>query len=151
MTDQPGALVSGRIVKQQPPNIAAIHAAFPMTVGRKGLLFAYGDAIYAPDGEPIAPQLVVHEATHMRQQAACGGPEKWWEIYLADPKFRLVMELEAGVAELEAYAENAPRPNRKMRAHYLDALAERLSSGVYGYMIRKPAARAALARGLNGG
>jgi hypothetical protein len=59
-----------------------------------GVMVAYGDTVHTTS-KGISPDLIVHEQTHFRQQAAIGGPEIWWEKYFTDKQFRLEQELEA--------------------------------------------------------
>jgi hypothetical protein len=128
------------VIHERPPNFDAIVAALPFVKHRKGVLFTYDNAVYNPDHAFISPWLAEHEATHVEQQRAMGAPA-WWERYLADKAFRLEEEAAAMVAEYRAFCRSAPAPNRARRAEFLDALASRLSSLVYGYMIRKKDAK----------
>lgn len=84
----------------------------------------------------------------MRQQAAVGGPEKWWELYLADRDFRLKQEIEACVAERLTFCFGQICHNRRERFAHLETIVERLSSGVYGYMIRRQKAKATIQRAV---
>lgn len=122
------------IRKEYPPNIKDIRRAFPLTGNE---IFAWDGIIYAPRGG-VSPALVEHEEVHFRQQRAHGGPEKWWARYIADPAFRLEMETPAHIVEYRFYAEIH---GRKARRLYLDVLARRLSSPMYGGLITKKAAR----------
>lgn len=59
-------------------------------------VYTWGDIIYSPAGEDIiTPDLRAHEERHRDQQIAVGGPEAWWERYLADPEWRAEQELDA--------------------------------------------------------
>jgi hypothetical protein len=138
-----------QIVKSFPPNIAAIRAKFPFVAGRRGLLFTYGLSIHNPDGVEIENHLIRHEIVHVLQQREVGGPEKWWELYLSDQDFRLRQEMTAHVAEYQSFCAGPPPRNRRARYAHLDTIAERLSSGIYGYMIRRQAAKAAILRGVS--
>ena len=48
------------IIIDRPPNFEEILAVFPMASGR-GVVFAYCDRIYNPDGVEISPSLFAHE------------------------------------------------------------------------------------------
>lgn len=120
-----------KIIKGYPPNYKEIRGVLP-AAREPGVLFCYGDCIYNPSGEKIPPWLIKHEEVHERQQAAVGGPEAWWRMYLTDPAFRYAQELEAHVVEWAAYKDKAPFPTRKERERYLEAIARRLSSRLYG-------------------
>lgn len=133
------------VLAEQPPNIGAIREAFPAIVGRKGILFSYGDLIYNPDRVSIIPALYDHETVHCHQQQAAG-PAAWWMLYMSDPKFRAKQELEACLAEVRNYMTLEPRPNRLLRARYFERVAERLSSPIYGYMMRRKDAKEAVKR-----
>ena len=137
-----------QIVKTYPPNIAAIRAKFPAVANRRGLLFAYGDVLHNPDGVEIANHLIRHELVHVLQQRDVGGPEKWWDLYLADQDFRLRNELTAHIAEYQSFCSGPPPRNRRARYAHLDTIAERLSSRIYGYMIRRQAAKNAILHGV---
>ncbi len=77
-----------RIIHDHPPNFDQIIREFPRASGR-GVLFAYDDAIYVPDGAHVPPELIAHEEAHMRQQRIAGGPEVWWDQYIKSKSFRL--------------------------------------------------------------
>lgn len=115
-----------------PPNYAEINRAFK--VRGKAVLFCYGSTIYNPGRIKIPPQLLVHEAVHSRQQEACDGPEHWWRRYIEDKQFRLEQEITAHQAE---YRDMCERGNWC----YLDAVAARLASPLYGRLIDFPTAR----------
>ena len=146
MDKPPGVQV--QIVKTYPPNIAAIRAKFPAAADRRGLLFAYGDVLHNPDGVEVPIHLIRHEAVHIEEQRLVGGPEAWWNLYLIDPEFRLRQELMASVVEYQTFCAGPPPRNRRARYAHLDTIAERLSSGIYGYMIRRQAAKNAILHGV---
>lgn len=82
------------IKKEQPPNIDAIIKAFPaLEQHRHRVVFAYGDTIYNPSGQPLPTHLIIHESTHAVQQG--DDPASWWEKYLSDAVFRKEQEIEA--------------------------------------------------------
>lgn len=86
------------LAREVPPNHEKICAAFAGVRDHKGAIFTYGDKIYAPnlaEESSLAAHHIVHESVHQRQQAAIGGPEVWWDNFIADPNFRAQQELEA--------------------------------------------------------
>lgn len=116
-----------------PPNIDAILKVLPMVSKTPGVIFTYGDIVHNPSGSEVRDHLLHHESIHMGQQKAMG-PEKWWELYLSDPDFRLMQELEAYRAEYKFVKENYSREaRRKLIAHITSAL----SSGMYGNLVNK--------------
>jgi hypothetical protein len=131
-------------VIERPPNWKAIIEVFPLVEYRRGVMFCYGNKIYNPDGIHIPPWLLAHEATHSLQQ--CGCPESWWRDYLAERKFRLAMETEAHVVEVEAFNEHH---NRGMRRGYLRDCADRLSGSLYGNLIKPREARQIIKERIN--
>lgn len=128
------------IIVERPPNFDQILAAFP-DAGKPGVIFAYGEHIYNPTGNPIPPALLAHEAVHQRRQItgegsrALGSPEMltnlWWKFYLSDPEFRYTEELKAHVAEYKA--QLGPRIDRNYRAKLLVSTAARLVAPLYAY------------------
>lgn len=129
-----------QVIHARPPNFDQIVAALPGVKDHKNVLFTYGEVVYDPDAAGLTPWLREHEATHVAQQRAFGADD-WWTRYLAEPKFRLGQEVEAMVAEYKEFCRASPAPNRTRRAEFIDVLAYRLSSHVYGYMIRKKDAK----------
>lgn len=95
----------------------------------RNVIFAYGDAIYNPRGVIITPDLEVHEGVHLKQQAAIGGPEIWWDRYLSDPKFRLEQEVEAYRAQYAYFIRH--NKNRQQQFDFLKRIAGDLSSSMY--------------------
>lgn len=88
-------------------------------------IFAYDDNIYSDF--PLTRDLIIHEATHHRQQADVG-LDKWVELYLSDDKFRLDQEV-------EAYRNQLRSMNRKERRSSIKDCAYYLSSKLYGNII----------------
>src|SRR3989304_1332950 len=76
---------------QYPPNYEAI---IKHLNPNKNTIYTYGETVYIPSGADLTVDLIAHEQTHIDQQSS-KDPQKWWEIYLKDPKFRLEQELEA--------------------------------------------------------
>lgn len=116
------------IERAYPPNYDAIKVALPESAKRFGVLYAYGSTIYNPDGVKVDKLLYAHECKHGEQHA--GLPVEWWKLYLALPEFRFDQELEAHRAEWEAFIGDSP--NRHMRRVYLNQIAHRLASNLYG-------------------
>ena len=138
------------VVHGRPPNYEVIVAVFP-GAALPGVIFAYGDRIYAPGAggrlRPfmLPPELHAHEAVHIERQA--GRPEPWWEKYLADPRFRLEEELLAHRAEYWAYC--ARHPNRAKQAQALEGIARKLAAPLYGALVSvEDARKAVLERGI---
>lgn len=131
------------IIEARPPLFEEIAAAFPIVRTHKGIIYAWGDRIYNPDGITIPGELLVHERVHMDRQGSA--VEMWWRFYLADPEFRLREEIPAHVAEHRAfcrdYATGGWAKARRMHLHYA---AQRLSSPIYGSMITYDRARTAI-------
>jgi hypothetical protein len=133
-----------KILVDFPPNIAEIEALVPDVRERKGVLFAYGDAVYNPSGVAIPTWLVKHEEVHLKQQAEfTPDPARWWEMYLADGGFRLQEELPAHQAEWKEFCRHEKR--REARARYLTYISERLAGPLYGRLITVAGARAKIA------
>jgi hypothetical protein len=127
------------VVAGRPPNYEAIVAVFPGAAD-PGVIFAYGDRIYALGGRRLTPALQAHEAVHCSRQG--GRPDHWWELYLTDPKFRLEEELLAHRAEYLAYC--ARHGNRLKRELALEAIARKLAAPLYGGLISPEDARRAI-------
>ena len=92
-------------------------------------IFAYGDTIFNPGGAHIDFAMALHEIVHQRQQRDFGGPELWWDRYLADPAFRYEQEVSAYGMQFRAYS--LEHRNREHRNKYLRGLARALSSPMY--------------------
>ncbi len=122
-----------KIVVQRPPNFTEIVVALPAAATRHGVLFAYGDILYNPDGVTVNPFLMAHEKMHQVQQA--GLPEEWWKLYLCSLEFRLDQELEAHRAEWQAFLAHDPPSTRNARRTYMSRIAHRLASKLYGGLV----------------
>ena len=127
------------VVDGRPPNYAEIVAVFP-GAANPGVIFAYGDRIYAPGGRAVPPALQAHEQVHCERQG--GHPEHWWGLYLTDPGFRLEEELLAHRAEDRAYC--ARHANRAKQAQALEGIARKLAAPLYGGLISAEDARRAI-------
>ncbi len=133
------------VIHEFPPNIEKVAARLPDSVRTPGVVFAYDGSIYFPqgaDGVTFLPQdIIVHENVHFVQQAANGGAEPWWDLYLVDVEFRLEQEIEAYRAQLEYIdAHN----NRDSRRWYLKEITRQLSSSLYGNILSPKQAKARL-------
>lgn len=125
------------IVRDFPPNIDAIKAVFP--IRGRGVIFAYGSTIYNPEGRPVPPHLLAHEAVHGKRQG--DDIDGWWEQYLTDPTFRLTEEVAAHVAE---YRHIIGIGNRAEKRKALASIAARLAGPLYGRIITLNEAKALL-------
>jgi hypothetical protein len=119
------------IKREKPPNYEQIAAAFQLN-GRE--IFAYDGVIYAPGTGVITPELVVHETVHFKQQEV-EGVESWWKKYIDDPEFRMAQEIPAHKLEYRAFLKT--HKDRNERVRYLELVANRLSSKMYGNVITK--------------
>lgn len=119
-----------KIIKTRPPNFNEIIKVFPMAAGR-GVIFAYGDTIYAPFIE-VTPELIAHENVHGHRQLKMG-VEEWWKRYLEDIPFRYEEELPAHRAEFRHLCSMSG--NEKWRRMHLDMVAMKLAAPLYGRMV----------------
>lgn len=125
-----------QIIKDYPPNIDKIRAKFQLI---SGVIFAYGDILYNPDGEEIKDHLLIHEETHMRQQG--NDPESWWDRYIEDGAFRLSQEVEAYKNQYKFFRRNS---TRSKTSDLLNRIASDLSSPLYGNIIEFKEAKEAI-------
>lgn len=123
------------IIQGFPPNIEKIVKKFPLKSYNP--IFAYGDKLYNPTGDPISEDLMVHERTHEKQQEMYG-VEVWWDKYLEDDTFRLLQETEAYKAQYQYLKSIYSRPARR---DALERLASTLASSLYGSLINKKTAK----------
>lgn len=127
-----------KIINSYPPNIDAIDARF--NIKGKPIIFTYGDIIYNPLGVVISQALQSHEMVHsVRQTTDLKSIIKWWDQYLVDDEFRLNEELLAHKAEYKQFcSENKDRNKQSL---YLNTIATRLASPMYGSMLTSTKAR----------
>jgi len=118
-----------RILQERPPNFEAVLRRFPCA-DKLGVLFAWGDVLYVPDGGDPGHELLAHELEHGRRQLAMG-VASWWERYLVDRRFLLDEELAAHRAEYAKFCEAYTRG----RARFLTFIAQRLSGPLYGHPV----------------
>ena len=138
-----------RIINDWPPNIVSLRAAFPLE-GVQGLVFSYGDRVYAPTSQVIHQSIQAHERVHCdRQMVYPGGVAAWWLDYIADPAFRLAEEIPAHRAEYQWWVARpgSDKPVdgfRSARLYHLTHIARRLASPLYGSMLNLAAAKRAI-------
>lgn len=128
----PKASEGAEIKTEKPPNYADIVKTFPAVKLRRGVIFTYGKIIYNPDNVQLTRALYAHEMVHSRRQGVDDGPNKWWNQYLTEKKFRLAEELIAHQTEYLIAAEGA---GRQVRRRALAQIAARLSGPLYGRMV----------------
>lgn len=97
----------------------------------KGLIMSYAPNIHYKY-DTLSDEKWEHEMTHVRQQTAYG-LEKWWEDYIADPKFRLSQEIEAYRNEVNFIRKTIN--DREYRFKLIRQIAKDLSSSMYGNII----------------
>jgi hypothetical protein len=117
-----------KIVFDYPPNIDEIRKVFTL---RPTVVFTYDDTIYNPGRGTIDSALMIHEATHSRQQG--DDPAGWWKKYLSDPKFRLDQEVYAYRNQYRNFAKTCR--DRNTVALFLHRIASDLSSQLYGGIV----------------
>jgi len=127
-----------KIVIARPPLWKEIDAEFH--VAGQPVIFAWDDTIYNPEDADISLDLMAHEKVHGWRQR--GEPTIWWRRYIADPNFRLAEEIPAHRAEYQAFCRR--NIDRNARARFLNAVAGRLCSPLYGKMISMSGARDAI-------
>lgn len=121
-----------QIIDEYPPNYKKISAIFDLN-GIKPV-FTYGRVIYNPHKSDIQNDVIVHERVHIRQQSSDQmNPDKWWEMYITDVKFRLEQEIEAYRAQYAYVCENIKDKNSRFRM--LHSYAQNLASKMYGHII----------------
>lgn len=136
-----------QIIKDYPPNIDAIDAAFK--VKDKVIFYAYGDKIFNPKGHDVHPSIIDHETVHSIRQA--GDPEDWWKRYIDDPVFRLQEEVPAHRAELKWFMDREEFRNQKIigwrggEEFYLTQVAKKLLNPIYNFNLSLVRAKALVA------
>ena len=117
-------------IKYSRPNKFGIYERAVKQFGvdfEKGCIFTVGNKIYTKSDLP--QYLIIHETTHIRQQAKMG-VEKWWDRYFEDEKFRFSQELEAYRNQYKYITENYN--DDKTINMLLKSLAKDLSGYIYG-------------------
>lgn len=118
------------VVPGYPPIIWDIKEVLPWAMN-PGVLFSWGDKIYNPSGINIHPALLVHEAVHGERQTDV---IDWWARYLVHPSFRFEEEKLAHIAEYQWWCDHG---NRHERRAFLELIAKRLASPLYGSVITR--------------
>lgn len=118
------------IILEKPPCYEEAQKVFKFD-SKKKIAFAYGDKIYNPNDMVIGPDVIVHEETHLRQQA--GDPATWWLRYLKDTHFRMEQEIEAFRNQYNYICSQVKDKNR--RYTQLHNICIELSSPLYGNML----------------
>lgn len=111
-----------------------------------GCVFAWADTVYAPqhDGVTPSPEILAHECVHFGQQERSGGPELWWQKYLAEAAYRLQQEVPAHRVQWQVLCRLVP--NRNARRRYLHHLAAQLAGPMYGHLMTARRAEQAITR-----
>lgn len=130
-----------QIVVAQPPNIELIAKTFPDRPAT-GVLYAWGEITYNPDGIKIPDYLAAHERAHGMRQVGLFGIEQWWEKYIEDPEFRYCEEVIGHRAEFAVRLSGVK--DRNLRARLLDLTARRLTAPLYAYGSKAPTFKQAL-------
>ena len=119
------------IISNEKPKIYdRLHKAFGVE-WEKGLIIANAGTIHTAV-KFLPPAKIAHEEVHFIQQSKMNIDE-WWEKYLAEPEFRLQMELEAYRAEVRYI--NKFIKNRNLAYQLKHDIAVTLASSVYGGII----------------
>jgi hypothetical protein len=122
------------ISNEYPPIWNKLRRAKEFGIDISRTIFTYGGTIYNPSGVELTDDLIAHESVHEKQQSAMGffGPSRWWDKFIADPKFRFEQELEAYRAQYQV-AKKAIS-SRERLSSYLFTIARELASPTYGNM-----------------
>lgn len=112
-----------------PPCYEAAKAKFGINFYRVDVAFAWRDTIHIRNPKLLSDDLIVHECTHLKQQAAVGGPEEWWDLYINDPTFRFEQEVEAYRAQTAYVLETR---NKKFATINITFYAKCLAE-IYGF------------------
>jgi len=122
-----------RIINAYPPNYNKIQRGLGLAKDAP-MVFSYGKDIYDPSGGGLDDALIEHEYTHQIQQLdEIKDIEKWWDMYIEDPEFRLSQELEAYRYQYEYFC--FVQKDREVRNRYLLTLAAAISGPNYGNII----------------
>lgn len=117
------------IIKGLPPNIEEIYARFPDVKGNDRVVYTHYPHIYKQVDLILPDDLVMHEATHLRQQE---DDSQWWDRYLKDDEFLLSQEIEAYGTQ---YAYTLLVESRQRADRMKDDMAITMASEVYGNII----------------
>lgn len=134
-----------KIIKAYPPNWTELTKHFPIK-GKQGILYAWGDTLYNPNGVPVTPWIMAHEEVHgWRQNHGWTAVDKWWERYVNDNAFRFTEELDAHKEEWRQFAW--AHEIERTRLSYLDLISKRLSSPLYGSLVSYDEAKRLIVEG----
>lgn len=123
-----------KISLEKPPCYEEANKFFKLEELNLGTIFTYGDTLYNPNNVQLTQDLIVHEMVHAEQQAHSDtGGKLWWQMYLADPDFRLKQEAEAYSAQYKFICKNVKDRNARTRVLY--QLARQLSGKMYGEIV----------------
>jgi len=117
-------------LKNTPPTEFDIYERAKQKFGvdfETGVIFTVGQNIHCVFEIPM--DYIVHEQTHIRQQAKMG-VEKWWDKYFRDNEFRFSQELEAYRTQYQYIKKN--QKNKQVVFKFLKKYAEDLSGTMYG-------------------
>jgi len=117
-----------------------INAKF--NVDGKPVIFCWGQTIHNPERIKVTRELVEHEKIHGARQGIGPDIEAWWRRYIAEPSFRFQEELPAHRAEYHAFCKR--HGSQERRAQYLDCVAAKLASPLYGELVTATEARHAI-------
>lgn len=120
-----------KISLEKPPCYEEANKFFKLEELNLGTIFTYGDTLYNPNNVPLTQDLIVHEMVHSEQQAHSDtGGKLWWQMYLADPEFRLKQEIEAYGAQYRYIC--TIQKDRNAQARTLHKLSKMLAGPMYG-------------------
>ena len=104
-----------------------------------GVIITYFPLVHCKFEPPAAK--ILHESVHLVQQEKLG-VERWWDLFLHDPGFRLEQEVEAYRREAAFIRKNIK--DRNDVAKFIHGMAENLSGSMYGKVCSYPEAMALL-------
>lgn len=134
-----------KIVNGKPPNYNEIVSVLPAASG-KGIIFTYGETIFAPGLGAVSQPLMIHESVHSERQGPTEASIKaWWRNYLKSIEFRFHEELMAHQAEYKECRRLYKDRNQLARLSH--QIAARLASELYGGIISYPEAIKAISGG----
>jgi len=127
-----------QIINSRPKIYDEIIRNFPAVSWDNGIIITYDNKIYTKSGY-ISDDLMIHEQTHIKQQAEFpGGSDAWWNCYFKDMGFRLGQEIEAYKNQWKYLKSTVTDKNKLTKYRY--QIATDLSSAIYGNMISPSAA-----------
>lgn len=127
-----------KVVHDLPPKAVfeKLAAKFPR-IRKGGVCITYGDTCYVD--RPMPQHLYVHEQVHSEDQLAFpGGPDAYVDQFIADPKFRVEVELKAYIVQLRFLQKNF---SERAALSMMPEFAKHLSSELYDNAITYEEAR----------